>query len=66
VNTSADRHRHAAETHDAAAGRHDEAAAYWTARGDAVRGDLERRNAAIERAAADLERERAALSDEDR
>ena len=55
------RHRNAADTHEAAANRHDEAAKFWVGRGDAERADLERRNAAVERAAAEIERDRAKL-----
>jgi hypothetical protein len=43
--------------------RHAAAAMFWLSRGDPARGDLERRNVEIERAAAVLERDRADLDD---
>ena len=49
----------AAQTHDDAALRHEKAALYWDDYGDAEHADLERRNVDIERAAAQLERDRA-------
>ena len=55
-------HERAKETHEAAATRHEEAAAFWGQRGDLARADLERRNAAVEREAADIEDERARLA----
>jgi hypothetical protein len=55
------RHLEAAELHDAAARRHDEAVVRWSAEGEAELVALELRNAAIERLAAGLERDRAAF-----
>jgi len=49
----------AAQTHDDAALRHEAAALHWDECGDAEHADLERRNVEIERAAAQLERDRA-------
>ena len=60
-----EKHRHAAETHAEAASRHEEAAAYWRARGDLVRADLESRNVEIERLAAQLEIDKAAVEEAD-
>jgi len=65
VSTGAERHRHAAGTHEEAAARHEGAVLFWLRQGDHVRADLERRNAAIEWAAAVLERDRAALDERD-
>jgi hypothetical protein len=55
-----DRHLKAAQTHDDAALRH-EAALHWDEYGDPEHAELERRNVEIERAAAQLERDRAAF-----
>ena len=55
------RHLAAAERHAVAAARHQEAAEFWAERGDGERADLERRNARIEEAAAELERDRATI-----
>jgi hypothetical protein len=54
-----DRHLRAAQTHDDAASRHEQAALHWDKHGDIEHADLERRNVVIERAAAQLERDRA-------
>lgn len=62
---AAERHRQAARTHDMAAMRHDAAATYWTDRGNAGRADIETRSAALQRAGAQLERERARLDEAD-
>ena len=43
--------------------RHEAAASYWEEKGDDVRAEFERRNAVIERDAAQLERDRAAHED---
>ena len=51
----------AARIHDAAAARHGRTAARWLDLGDEERAQLEHRNAQIERAAAILGRDRAAL-----
>src|SRR5262249_50885214 len=53
------RHLKAAQTHDDAALRHELAALHWDKHGDAEHAQLERRNVEIERAAAQLERDRA-------
>lgn len=55
----ADAHRDAADHHDRAVERHQEAAQLWDEQGKPEQADLERRNVAIERAAAALERDRA-------
>ena len=54
-----ERHMKAAQTHDEAARRHEEAALHWDEYGDPEHAELERRNVVIERAAAQLERDRA-------
>lgn len=54
-------HEHAQRLHERAARRHLGSAAYWDRRGDPERAALERRNAVIEYAAAELEEDRAAL-----
>lgn len=56
-----ERHVRAAETHDLAALRHAEAARFWDEYGDGEHAELERRNVEIERAAGQLERDRAAF-----
>ena len=45
--------------HDEAARRHEEAALHWDEYGEPERAGFERRNVEIERAAAQLERDRA-------
>jgi hypothetical protein len=57
----AERHKKAARTQEEAVVRHEKAASFLDERGDDARADLERRNAAVEHEAAQLERERAAL-----
>jgi hypothetical protein len=47
VTTSAERHCHAADSHEGAPARHEEAALFRLRRGDQVRADLEQRNAPI-------------------
>ena len=54
-----ERHLKAAQTHDDMALRHEKAALHWDEYGDPERAELERRNVEIERAAAQLERDRA-------
>jgi hypothetical protein len=54
-----ERHLKAAQTHDDAALRHEKAALHWDECGDSEHAELERRNVVIERAAAQLERDRA-------
>jgi hypothetical protein len=54
-----ERHLRAAQTHDVAALRQKEAALHWEEYGDPEHAELERRNMEIERAAAQLERDRA-------
>jgi hypothetical protein len=58
-----ERHRQAQRSHAQAAARHAEAAEFWDGQGDPVRAELERRNEAIERDAAELEGDRAALEE---
>jgi hypothetical protein len=58
-------HLRAVKTHEDAAGRHEEAARRWTERGDLTRADLERRNMELELLAANLERDRAAVEEND-
>lgn len=55
------RHIRAAQIHDLAAERHEKSALHWDHYGDAEHAELERRNVEIERAAAQLERDRAAF-----
>lgn len=57
----AKRHDQAKKAHLAAATRHDATALRWDGRGDAVRAELERRNARLERGIAELEGDRAQL-----
>jgi hypothetical protein len=52
-------HLKAAQMHDDAALRHEAAARHWDEHGDPEHAELERRNVEIERAAAQLERDRA-------
>jgi hypothetical protein len=54
-----ERHLRAAQAHDDAALRHQGAALHWDEHGDPEHAELERRNVEIERAAAQLERDRA-------
>ena len=54
-----ERHLRAAQTHDEMARRHEDAALHWDEYGEPELAELERRNAVIERAAAQLERDRA-------
>jgi hypothetical protein len=56
-----ERHLRAVKTHTDAAARHEEAALFWAEHNDETRADLERRDAVIERAAAQIERERSEL-----
>lgn len=53
------RHDKARDMHNVAAVRHDAAALRWAELGDSTRADFERRNARIEREAAELEGDRA-------
>ena len=59
----ASRHLEAAELHETAERRHRAAAQRWTEQGDEELAALELRNAEVERLAAELERDRAALFD---
>ncbi|HEX6699668.1 MAG TPA: hypothetical protein VF101_02965 [Gaiellaceae bacterium] len=54
-----ERHLRAAQTHDDMARRHEVAALHWDKYGEPEHAELERRNVEIERAAAQLERDRA-------
>ena len=60
----AEQFRASAEQHERSARSHTDAAALWEQRGDAELAMLERRVAAVESAAAELERDRARLFDE--
>jgi len=62
VSATTDPHERAERAHRQAAQRHDRAAVFWTEQGDRERAELERRNVTIEEAAAELERDRAALA----
>lgn len=57
-----DVHEKAARAHTEAAARHEQAAKFWADRGDPELAALERRNAVIERDAAELETDRARVA----
>jgi hypothetical protein len=60
------RHRAAAERHESRAARHEEAAAFWARHDDQELAALARRNAVLERDAAELEHDRAAYHERTR
>jgi hypothetical protein len=59
-----ERHERAAQRHERAAERHAQSARFWDDRGHPAMADLERRIEELEHEAADIQRERAKLSDQ--